>query len=188
MQEKLNTLICSFVEEHMNKPETQALLKAEFDKSWPEMLNKAFVDAMQTKAQEMANKLADSFYSQNPSSSGFTLPKVTAQEYPAEQTTNPLLFGLLWEKKIHPSAVDLITLLEKNSFVLSGYSIAGGEIVLRPKEDMSSFSVSLRYIENSVWVAEFPNGFSINNANKTNREFVQAITAHLNQPVYGLVK
>ncbi len=187
MQEKLNALISSFVEEHMNKPETQALLKAEFDKSWLEMLRKAFVDAMHIKAQEMANKLADGFYSQNPSSSGFTLPKVTAQEYPAEQTTTP---PSIWAslEQIHPSAVDLVTLLEKNSFVLSVYSIAAGEIVLRPKEDMSSFSVSLRYIANSVWVAEFPNGFSINNANKTNREFVQAITAHLNQPVYGLVK
>lgn len=187
MQEKLNTLICSFVEEHMNKPETQALLKAEFDKSWPEMLNKAFVDAMHIKAQEMANKLADSFYSQNPSSSGFTLPKVTAQEYPAEQTTIP---SSIWAslEQIHPSAVVLVTLLQESYFVLSGCIIGAGEIVLRTKGGLSSFSVTLRKMPDSIWIAVFSNGISINNANKTNREFVQAITAHLNQPVYGLVK
>lgn len=114
MQEKLNTLICSFVEEHMNKPETQALLKAEFDKSWPEMLNKAFVDAMHTKAQEMANKLADSFYSQNPSSSGFTLSKVTAQEYPAEQTTTPPSIWAFLEQ-IHPSMYDTLIRYRANN-------------------------------------------------------------------------
>ena len=184
MQEKLNTLFCSFVEEHMNKPETQALLKAEFDKSWPEMLNKAFVDAMHIKAQEMANKLADSFYSQNSSSSGFTLPKVTAQEYPAEQTTIP---SSIWAslEQIHPSAVVLVTLLQESYFVLSGYSIGAGEIVLRTKGELSSFSVTLRKMPDSIWIAEFSNGVTISNVNKTNKDFVKAITAHLNQPLPG---
>lgn len=182
MQEKLNTLISSFIDEYFAKKEVQEQLKAEFDKNWSEMFNKAFRDAMQNKAQEMDNKLADVFYAQKPSSSHFTLPAVTCQEYPAEQTTTSVsVWGSL--EQIHPSAVVLVTLLETNSLVLSGYSIAAGEIVLRPKGGMSSFSVTLRKLENSIWLAEFPNGIIVSNINKTNKVFVEQIIAHFNQPL-----
>ena len=184
MQEKLNTLISSFIDEYFAKKEVQEQLKAEFDKNWSEMFNKAFRDAMQNKAQEMGNKLADVFYAQKPSSSHFTLPAVTCQEYPAEQTTIP---SSIWAslEQIHPSAVVLVTLLQESYFVLSGYSIGSGEIVLRTKGELSSFSVSLRKMPDSIWIAEFSNGATISNVNKTNKDFVKAITAHLNQPLPG---